>query len=267
MNVGNIAFAYTHPKIKSTIAYTFQYASYGKFDGRDAAGNSTGTFRANDFNMQAGIGRNWKNFYYGVNLKLIVSQLAMYTSVGFATDVSLAYHSDKKNISAVVILRNAGMELKPYDKQIGREKLPLQLDVSFSKKFKHLPITLSVTAHNLQVWKLTFPEEEQQSILLGSTKKKSKSTEIIDNIFRHFAFGLEAQAGKPVRLRFGYNHMRRQELGGVGKKKGFSGFSAGIGINIKQFAFDYAYGAYRKVGSDHQLTFRIKLDEFGRKAK
>ena len=266
MNIGNIAFAYTHPKIKSTIAYTFQYATYGKFDGRDAAGNSTGTFRANDFNMQVGIGRNWKNFYYGVNLKLIVSQLANYTSVGFATDVSLAYHSDKKNISAVIILRNAGMELKPYDKQIGREKLPLQLDVSFSKKFKHLPITLSVTAHNLQVWKLTFPEEEQQTTILGSTKKTSKGKEVIDNIFRHFAFGAEVQAGKPVRLRIGYNHLRRQELG-VGKKKGFAGISAGFGVNIKQFAFDYSYAQYHKAGSDHQLTLRIKIDEFGKKAK
>lgn len=122
-----------------------------------------------------------------------------------------------------------------------------------------------MTAHDLQVWNLKFPEEEQTS-LFGTVKKKSKSTEIIDNIFRHVAFGAEVQAGKPVRLRFGYNHMRRQELG-VGKKKGFAGITAGFGINIKQFAFDYSYAQYHRTGSDHQLTFRIKLDEFGKKAK
>lgn len=264
-NIGNLSFAYYHPKIKSTIAYTMQYASYGKFDGRDAAGNYTGDFRAADFNFQVGVGRNWNKFYYGVNLKFIVSHLASYTSIGLATDVALGYHNPKTNWTATVIIRNAGAELKTYVKGDGRQKLPLQLDLSFSKRFKKIPVTLSVTAHDLQVWKLTFPEEEQTSIL-GTTQKTSKGKEVVDNIFRHFAFGAEVQAGKPVRLRIGYNHMRRQELG-VGKKKGFSGISAGLGINIKQFAFDYAYAQYHKSGSDHQLTFRIKIDEFGKKAK
>lgn len=265
-NIGNISFAYFHPKIKSTLAYTMQYAAYGKFEGRDAAGNSTGTFSAADFNFQVGVGRNWNHFYYGVNVKFIVSHLASYTSIGLASDVALGYHNPKTNWTATVILRNAGAELKTYVKGDYRQKLPLQLDISFSKRFKKLPVTLSVTAHDLQVWNLRFTEEEQQNTILGSTKKTSKSTQIIDNIFRHFAFGAEVQAGKPVRLRIGYNHMRRQELG-VGKKKGFAGISAGFGINIKQFAFDYSYAQYHRAGSDHQLTLRIKIDEFGKKAK
>jgi len=265
-NIGNISFAYFHPKIKSTLAYTMQYAAYGKFDGRDAAGNSTGTFSATDFNFQVGVGRNWNRFYYGVNIKFIVSNLASNTSIGLASDVALGYHNPKTNWTATVILRNAGAELKPYIKGDSRQKLPLQLDISFSKRFKKIPVTISVTAHDLQVWNLRFPEEEQQTSILGSTKKTSKSTQIIDNIFRHFAFGAEVQAGKPVRLRIGYNHMRRQELG-VGKKKGFAGISAGFGLNIKQFALDYSYAQYHRAGSDHQITFRIKIDEFGRKAK
>lgn len=265
-NIGNLSFAYYHPKIKSTLAYTMQYASYGKFDGRDPAGNPIGTFRAADFNIQVGIGRNWNKFYYGVNLKFIVSNMETYTSLGFAGDVALGYHNPKSNWTAAAILRNAGAELKPYINGDPRQRIPLQLDISFSKRFKKLPVTLSVTAHNLQVWKLKFPEEETQTVFLGTPKKKSKGSEIVDNIFRHFAFGAEIQAGKPVRLRFGYNHMRRQELG-VGKKKGFSGITTGFGINIKQFALDYSFAQYHRTGSDHQLTFRVKLDEFGKKAK
>lgn len=264
-NVGNLSFAYHHPKLKSTIAYTFQFASYGKFDGRDNAGNALGTFRAADFNFQVGIGRSIRRFYYGVNLKFIVSSLERYTSLGFATDVAIGYHHPKSNWTFAAIVRNAGVELKPYLPEDGRQKLPIQLDLSFSKRFKKLPLTLSVTAHNLQTWNLKFPEEEQTT-LFGTTKKKSKGAEVIDNIFRHLSFGAEVQAGKPVRLRFGYNHLRRQELG-VGKKKGFSGITAGFGINIKQFAFDYSYAQYHRTGSDHQLSFRIKLDEFGKKAK
>ena len=265
-NIGNITFAYYHPKIKSTLAYTMQYATYGKFDGRDAAGNPTGTFGASDFNIQVGIGRHWNKFYYGFNLKFIISHLESYTSLGFAADVAIGYHNPKSNWTAAVVLRNAGVELKPYIKGDGRQRVPLQLDISFSKRFKKIPVTLCVTAHDLQVWNLRYPEEEQQTTIFGTTKKPNKSAEVIDNIFRHFAFGIEVQAGKPVRLRFGYNHSRRQELG-VGKKKGFSGFTAGFGVNIKQFALDYSYAQYHRTGSNHELTFRIKLDEFGKKAK
>lgn len=265
-NIGNISFAFYHPKIKSIIAYTIQYASYGKFDGRDISGNSTGTFRAADFNMQVGIGRSIRKFYYGVNIKFIVSHLETYTSLGFASDVAIGYHNPKSNWTFTGIVRNAGVEIKPYIKEDGRQKVPIQLDISASKRFKKIPLTLSVTAHNLQVWNLKYPEEEQTNALFGTTKKKSKGAEVMDNLFRHFSFGAEVQAGKPVRLRIGYNHLRRQEVG-VGKKKGFAGISAGIGVNIKQFALDYSFAQYHRTGSSHQLSFRIKLDEFGKKAK
>ena len=38
-------------------------------------------------------------------------------------------------------------------------------------------------------------------------------------------------------------------------------------VGFKQFAIDYSYAQYHRSGSDHQLTFRIKIDEFGKKAK
>jgi hypothetical protein len=223
-----------------------------------------GTFKASDFNIQVGAARNFKNFHYGVNLKFLLSHLATYSSVGFAADVALGYHNPQTRWSATLILRNAGFQAKPYVKGESREKLPLQLDLSFSKRFKHLPMTLSVTTHDLQVWELRYPEEEQTSVIFGTPKKKKNN--VIDNIFRHIDIGMEIEAGNPVRLRFGYNHMRRQELG-TGTKKGFAGISAGMGLVIKQFALDYAFAAYHRSGNDHQLTLRIKLDEFGRQAK
>lgn len=261
---GDLIYAHYHKMIKTCLTYGVQYAAYGKFDMRDAAGNPMGTFKAADFNIQVGAARNFKNFHYGVNLKFILSHLDSYSSLAFAADVALGYHNPKTRWSATLILRNAGFQAKPYIKNEPREKLPLQLDLSFSKRFKHLPLTLSVTAHDLQVWNLRYPEEEQTNVIFGTTKKKKNTA--IDNIFRHIDIGMEIEAGKPVRLRFGYNHLRRQELG-TGTKKGFAGISAGFGLVIKQFAFDYAFAAYHRSGNDHQLSLRIKLDEFGHKAK
>lgn len=111
-----------------------------------------------------------------------------------------------------------GCGVKAIHKRGSTPKTPIQLDISFSKRFKKLPVTISVTAHNLQVWNLKFPEEETQNIFLGTTKKNNKALEVVDNIFRHFSFGVEVQAGKPVRLRLGYNHLRRQTGSGEEKR-------------------------------------------------
>jgi hypothetical protein len=264
INYGNLAYAHHHPKIKSTLVYTFQYASYGKFDYRDQNGNSLGIFRASDYNLQVGSANYWNRLYYGLNIKFVISQLANFSSLGLASDLALGYYDTNKNIYFSIMLRNAGIQLKTYNKDQDREKLPLQLDASFAKKFKKLPITLSITAQQLQVWNISFPQEESKSAF--GTTKPNKKKEIIDNLFSHIVFGTEIEAGKPVRLRFGYNHLRRRELASTNKKS-MAGINAGIGLNIKQFSLDYAFGAYHQAGSDNYLTLKIKLDEFGKKAK
>ena len=195
-NIGNITFAYYHPKLKSTLAYTMQYASYGKFDGRDPAGNQTGTFRAADFNFQVGVGRSIRKFFYGVNLKFIVSHLETYTSLGFATDVAIGYHNPKTNWTFAAVVRNAGVELKTYVKDDGRQKLPIALDFSFSKRFKKIPVTLSVTAHDLQVWNLKFPEEEKPPCL-ARLKRKVKALKLL--IMYSVTFPLERKCRQESR--------------------------------------------------------------------
>jgi hypothetical protein len=267
INIGNLAYAQYHKRIKTTLTYAAQYASYGKFENRDEAGNLLGTFRASDFNFQVGAACYWQQVYYGINLKFIYSNLAQFNSLALAADVALGYRNTDKNLYFSVILRNAGVQLKPYDKTQDREKLPLQLDASFSKKFTRLPFTLVVVAQQLQVWKLTFPEKNNPTNnIFGSPQQPKKKNTIINNIFGHLIFGAEVDAGKAVRLRVGYNHLRRLELAST-QKRGMSGINAGIGLNIRQFGVDYGFGAYHASGNDHFLTLKIKLDEFGKKAK
>jgi len=265
VNIGNLAYVQYHKRIKSTLTYAVQYASYGKFERRDNAGNLLGEFRASDFNFQVGSSHYWQNLHYGINLKFIYSNLAQYNSLALATDIALGYHNTEKKISFSILLRNAGFQLKKYDKNGEREKLPLQADVSFSKKFTKLPVALIIVAHDLQTWKLSYPRQQNNSNIFGQPSGKKKS-DVVNNIFGHLIFGAEIDAGKPVRLRLGYNHLRRMELANT-QKKGLAGISAGIGLNIRQFSVDYGFGAYHAAGSDHFLTLRIKLDEFGKKAK
>ncbi|MCB9034157.1 MAG: type IX secretion system protein PorQ [Chitinophagales bacterium] len=262
---GNLSYAHYHKKIKTTLLYGVQYVAYGKMESYDMAGNYLGNVKASDINLQVGTAHHWNHLYYGATLKFLISNLAGENAIGIATDIGLAYINQEKNMSACFVFRNAGFQLKQYLKEQSREKLPYQLDFSFSKRFKHLPLTIITTAHNLQTWELRFPYEEQSNNNIFNSNTKNKNT-IIDNIFRHVIVGFEIEAGKPVRLRFGYNHLKRRELAPTAKK-GFAGINAGLGLNIKQFALDYGFGAYHPAGNDHYLTLRIKLDEFGNKAK
>ncbi len=65
------------------------YMNYGKFDGYDENGISTGEFRASEYNLRAGYGRKLHpNFTVGANAKIIYSTLADYTSFGMAVDLA-----------------------------------------------------------------------------------------------------------------------------------------------------------------------------------
>lgn len=264
LNIGNINYGHYHKKIKTTLVYSFQYASYGKFQLTDVNGNILGNFRASDFNIQVGGSHYWNRLHYGLNIKFIISQLANFSSLGLASDIALGYHDEDKKLFFSIVLRNAGAQLKSYTKDVGRERLPIQLDATIAKRFKKLPITLSVTAQHLQTWNLVFAE--QKKVNKFGNIESNKRKEVINTIFSHLVFGTEIEAGKPVRLRFGYNHLRRIELAST-NKKGLAGISAGFGINIKQFAFDYGFGAFHQAGSDHLLTLKININEFGKKAK
>ena len=65
-------------------------------------------------------------------------------------------------------------------------------------------------------------------------------------------------------LRIGYNHQRRRELSVVNLRS-LSGFSGGVGINLKAFILDYGFAVYHQAGSSKHLGLRIELDKLKRK--
>ncbi|MDQ3016289.1 MAG: hypothetical protein M3R25_06180, partial [Bacteroidota bacterium] len=88
----------------------------------------------------------------------------------------------------------------------------------------------------------------------------------VDNVFRHITFGGEFLIGKKetLQIRLAYNHQRRKELSVVNLRS-LSGFSAGVGINLKAFVLDYGFAVYHQAGSSKHLGLRVNLDQMGRK--
>jgi hypothetical protein len=93
---------------------------------------------------------------------------------------------------------------------------------------------------------------------------KVKTMTIGDNILRHVNIGGEFNLSKNFVLRFGYNHMRRREMGQE-QKKGTTGFGWGIGFRISKFHISYGSSAYFPGQNSNQFSLLMNLSEFYRK--
>lgn len=264
-NFGTAAYGHHAEKLKTSFSAFASYTTYGKFDGRDAAGNPTGSFRAGNYLIGGGAARNWKDFTYGAQLKLIFSSIEQYNSFGMGLDLSAGYFNEDRNLVLTMLLRNIGGEFKSYVSDGDKGHLPLDLSFSLSKQFERLPIRLMLLAHHLQKWDLTRPKltTNKNQQLIGGTTMTERG--VMDKLFAHIVAGVEVEVGKVVRVRAGYDHLRRIELGGH-EKKGLVGMSGGLGIVIQQFQIDYSFAKYHTKGSLNSIGIAVNLEEWGNRA-
>jgi hypothetical protein len=80
------------------------YLNYGFFTGSDPSGNITGSFSASEYAFSLIYSRNIDSaFSIGVNFKPVLSHLENYTSIGFAFDVGVAWHSSDNLLSTGLV--------------------------------------------------------------------------------------------------------------------------------------------------------------------
>src|SRR5690606_37643756 len=93
VNYGTASYAYLYDRRTQVIHAGITYITYGKFEGYDEQGESTGDFGGGEVALSVGYARNipWTDFHVGVNVKLISSKLEEYTSLGGAIDIGLIY--------------------------------------------------------------------------------------------------------------------------------------------------------------------------------
>jgi hypothetical protein len=200
-----------------------------------------------------------------MNLKLISSNYEKYNSFGLSTDWAAAYHDSARRMTATLLIKNIGFQLKPYISG-NRDPLPFEVQLGFSKRLKHVPFRIGVVAHNLQRFNMRYEDNSQSSnVVFGDTVQSEKKASVFfDNLARHFILSGEFYFGKVVTLAFGYNHHRRREMA-VESKKGLAGFSVGLGINIKMFSFWYARGRYHIANTSNHFTVAVDINRFMKK--
>jgi hypothetical protein len=263
INYGYTSYAY-HREGIGTFHTGIQYVNYGSMIEADPFGNITGEFSAGELAWMVGYGRNWQNrLFYGANLKFISSKLAPgFNSVGLALDLGAAYRSKDKLFSAGLAIQNLGSQLTTYSEGEGRAPLPFEIVAGVSQKLRYMPLRFSITTTHLQRPNLIYrdPNPVPQFDLAGNPV--DPPNQLADRIFRHFVFSAEFLIGDFLRLRGGYNHLRRQELRSP-NRAGMTGFSLGAGLRINRIVFDYGFASYglQNAFQIHQFSLIYRLGE------
>jgi hypothetical protein len=244
------------------------YVSFGEFTAADEIGNANGTFSGGETSIALGASKRLnERIVVGANLKGIFGNLETYSSSGIGGDLGLYYSKPESDFSAAFVIKNIGTELSTYGNERGN--LPLDIQLGISKKLNHLPFRFSIIAHQLQHWNVRYDDPniiQTESIFEDEPTETSAFNEGLDNFFRHFIFNGEFLLGKTqgLKMRFGYNHLRRKELT-LSNFRSLAGFSLGLGIRIKGFNFDYGVGYYHLAGAANHLSIRTDLGRFFKK--
>jgi len=268
---GYAGYALHIPSIKSTIHGGIHYLSYGLFTTADDRGNIEGEFKAKDLALNVGISRQLnERITGGFLIRYVQSSLETYRSNGLVMDAGITYQSEDGFNDYALVLRGTGIQFSKYYPDDTRGRMPVDLQIGFSKRLQYVPFRLSILAHDLNRWDLRYdsPLDEETGLGFGGEEPRQprRFGQRIDNAFRHLTFGGEFLIGKQenLMLRIGYNHQRRRELSVVNLRS-LSGFSGGVGINLKAFILDYGFAVYHQAGSSKHLGLRIDIDKLGRK--
>lgn len=266
---GYAAYGHYVAPWKTTFHAGIHYVAYGEFQQTDELGQVLGTFRANDYALTLGAGRQVdERLYLGANVKLLTSRLETYGSTGIAADLAAAYRDTSGRFLATLVLRNIGAQLSTYSPG-NREPIPFEVQVGISQRLRYLPFRISVIYRYLDRWNITYddPNTKEVEFLFGEAPRQRSDAEVfLDNFFRHFVFSGEFLLGRKenFRLRLGYNHLLRTELS-VENFGSLAGFSFGAGIKISKFRLDYGHQIYHIAGGVNHLSIATNFQEFRRR--
>ena len=230
---------------RSAWAASVQYMDYGKITETDIENNELGTLSAKDMAFMGTysylLSEQWSG---GVTAKFIHGSYAEYTSFAIGVDLGLNYFHEEKDLSASLTLKNLGGQVKTFDEE--NEKLPLNMQVGFTKQLAHAPIRISVTLDDLTHWESSYYNPEGKNISFG------------DLLFNHVILGVEIAPSDRFYLAAGYNFKRGNDLKAEGGSK-WTGATIGGGLQMKRIKLGVAYANYHTAASSLVLNFSMGL--------
>lgn len=251
------------PDKPNYFAVGVHYFDYGTMTSTDDKGNILGSFTAKDILIDAIYARQLdEHFRIGVTLKPIISVYERYSSFALGADVGAHYQMRDSSLQVGMSLLNIGYQLRGfYSMEGGRklEMLPLNLQLGLSYRFKHAPIRLSMTIHNMQRWNLNY-EYSNFPIDAFTGQMEGAKVQWYDMMFRHTIFALDiVPKSDRFYLTVSYNHRRRAEMA-LADQRSLAGFAIGGGIRIYKFHVDFTFSQLTKANYTYQVGLSLDIN-------
>lgn len=230
---------------RSAWAAAVQYMDYGDITETDINNNELGELSAKDMAFMGTynylLSDRWSG---GVTAKFIHGSYAEYTSFAIGIDLGVNYFHEEKDFSASLVLKNLGGQVKTFDEE--HEKLPINMQMGFTKRLAHAPIRLSVTLDDLTHWESAYYNPTDKEVSFG------------DLLLNHLVLGVEIAPSDRFYIAAGYNCKRANELKADGGSK-WTGATLGGGLLLKRIKLGVAYANYHTAASSLVLNFSMGL--------
>lgn len=232
-----------------------RYLNYGEITRTEADGSVNGTFSPQDLAVDAVYSHDFTDrLRGGITLKLLYSHYEIYEAFAMGADVGLNYYDDEKDLSLSLVLRNMGGQIKRFHDNYDR--LPFDIQLGYTQGIGGGPFSISVTAWHLNKWKLPYYEHKDDDNESDSELKSG----FVSNLFRHLVFGLKYSPSDNFYIAAGYNYKTRTDMSTY-KRNFLSGFSLGLGLDVKSFSFSAAYSMPHKSASQLMLNVAMNISE------
>lgn len=252
-----------HFEEHGTFAAGLQYINYGQFQRADRYGNRLGEFSAGEYNLSFAGAKQFGRFSMGMRANFILSQFENYKSFGIGMDFGTTYEDTANLFTMAFVIKNLGGQIKSYTPG-NTDPLPLNIQLSGTKKFEHMPLRLTVLAHHLNIPDFTYKDPIGQGRNSLVRDEETQEPSFGEKVFRHFVINGELVFSPNFHLRFGYNHQRRQEMT-IDGNKGLVGFTFGGGIKVSHFYINYARADHHLADASHHVSVITNPSEFFRK--
>ncbi len=197
-----------------------QYMDYGTMKEMIWDNTQLGEFSARDICVAGTYAHALSNrFSGGITARFITSNIGSYNSIAVGIDLGLNYYLEDSELSISAVARNLGGQVRAYDDEF--ERIPLDLQIGFSKRFLNSPLRFSATLSRLNDWSY--------------------------GIGKHLAIGADLILSPTIYLAAGYNFRRASEMkisDSEGESSHGAGLSIGGGLSLERFKLHIGYAKY-----------------------
>jgi len=220
---------FARPSSKGTWAISGTHLGHGQQEGRDENRQKTGSFEASD--LAVGLAFAWnlnRRLGLGTHLKFIESRIAGDRAQAIALDAGTQYALGGRNSPRLGLsVRNLGTTLKFINQ---KDSLPLTFAAGISQ-----PLLLGLLLSG--EWQYDQPDKKHQLVM-----------------------GAEYQVFSLIAIRGGYLAplASTQFIGGSGTDN-LAGFVGGMGLDLLNYKFDYAFKPVDVLGETHRFSFSVSF--------